>query len=244
LRSKLLVLWYVLLLALVVELAAYILAGYMAYNCRRILWERFNDGVKQWHDADARLPYADIINRFSRQAGVSGEVVAAVIKAESSFQARAVSSAGAYGLMQVIPGTWRQVNRELNVCAGRHAGDCTTECYFTPELNIHIGSAYLGQLYKKYRGDMVLALAAYNAGPAEVDRLNGVPSYRETNDYIDRIIAYWYEERGVPLPAYGVKAEQWKDLRHSLGWGMASTAALLIFIMAALFRRYRSWRWR
>ncbi len=243
-RSRLLVLWYVLLVVLVMELAAYSIAGYMAYSCRKILWERFNDGVHQWHDADGHLPYAGIINLCARQAGVSGDVVAAVIKAESSFQVRALSSSGAYGLMQVLPGTWKQVNSEIQVCAGRHAGDCTTECYFNPELNIRIGSTYLGQLYKKYKGDMVLALAAYNAGPAEVDRLGGVPSYRETNNYIDRIISYWYESRGMPLPAYGVKAEKWKSIQNTLGWWMVLTALVIIFIMAKLFRRYRSWRWR
>lgn len=243
-RSRLLIFWYVLLVALVMEIAVYNIAGFVAFSYRKILWERFNDGVRQWHDVGGRVPYADIINLCARQTGLSGDVIAAVIKAESSFQARALSSAGAYGLMQVMPSTWKQVNNEIQVCAGRHAGDCTIECYFNPELNIRIGSAYLGQLYKKYKGNMVLALAAYNAGPAEVDRTGTVPSYRETNNYIDRIITYWYEGRGMPLPAYGMKAEQWKDIHNALAWLMIVTVVAVVLVMANLFRRYRSWRWR
>ncbi|MPM67486.1 Membrane-bound lytic murein transglycosylase C [bioreactor metagenome] len=209
-----------------------------------MLWERFNAGVKEYQEVNGLLPYADLINRYSRTEGISGQAVAAVIQAESPFQPRAVSSAGAHGLMQVIPSTWRQVNNEIKACTGRHTGECSRDCYFNPELNIRIGTAYLAQLYKAYNGDMVLALAAYNAGPGEVNRYNGVPPYRETNDYIDRIITYWYKAQNKPLPAYGLKSDYWKEVRSNLGWLCVLTGALIGLIIWRLLKRYRSWRWR
>lgn len=242
-RQKGLAIWYILLVIFVLELAVYGVAVFMTDSYRRLMWERFNAGVQQYNEVNG-LPYAEIINRCARQYGVDAQVVAAVIKAESSFQSRAQSSSGAFGLMQVIPSTWKQVNNEIKACTGRHQGDCTRECFFNPEINIAIGTAYLGKLYKSYNGDMVRALAAYNAGPGEVERFNGVPPFRETNDYIDRIIIYWYQIQNKPLPGYNLKSEYWKDMSQKLGWLCVFTAILILITMRQLLKRYNSWRWR
>lgn len=243
-RHKLLIVWYVLLIILIVELAAYGITAFIADNYRKLVWERFNAGVKEYHEVDASLPYAGIINRCARAEGISAQAVAAVIQAESSFQPRAVSSTGAQGLMQIIPSTWRQINSEINACAGRHAGECTKDCYYNPELNIMIGTAYLGRLYRSYNGDMVKALAAYNAGPGEVKRFNGVPPFKETNNYIERIITYWYKMQNKQPPPYIERSGYWKDISSTLVWTCGITLFLIGFTMWRLLRSYHSWRWR
>lgn len=243
-RHKLLIIWYALLIILIVELAAYGITAFIADNYRKLVWERFNAGVKEYHEVDVSLPYAGIINRCARAEGISAQVVAAVIQAESSFQPRAVSSTGAQGLMQIIPSTWRQVNNEIKACAGRHGGECTSDCYYNPELNITIGTAYLGRLYRSYNGDMVKALAAYNAGPGEVKRFNGVPPFRETNSYIERIIHYWYKMQNKQPPPYIEKSGYWKDVRSTLVWACGLTLFLIGVTMWRLLRSYNSWRWR
>src|SRR5437899_8114755 len=104
---------------------------------------------------------------------IDADLLASVVRAESGGQVRAVSHAGARGLMQLMPGT----ASELGV------GDS-----FRPEENIAGGTAYLDQLLKRYNDNVALALAAYNAGPAAVDRYHGIPPYRETRAYVARVI--------------------------------------------------------
>ena len=101
------------------------------------------------------------------------ELLASVVKAESNFHADAVSHAGARGLMQLMPGT----ARDLGVQDSSRA-----------DQNIAGGTAYLDSLLKLYKDDVRLALAAYNAGPAAVARYHGVPPYRETRAYVARVI--------------------------------------------------------
>ena len=104
---------------------------------------------------------------------IDADLLASVVRAESGGQVRAVSRAGARGLMQLMPGT----ANELGV------GDA-----FQPSENIAGGTAYLDQLLKRYNDNVALALAAYNAGPAAVDRYHGIPPYRETRAYVARVI--------------------------------------------------------
>lgn len=171
-------------------------------------------------------------------------MVAAIIQAESSFRPQAVSPAGAAGLMQVIPGTWREVNGRIGACRGRHEGECGPACYFDPELNIRVGTAYFAALARQYGGDVVLALAAYNAGPAAVDRSGGVPPYPETQEYVDRVMAYWYGFAGLPAPPERAAAERWEAARRAAAWGAAATLAAACGAAGRLLRRHRSWRWR
>lgn len=101
------------------------------------------------------------------------DLLASVVRAESAGQPHAVSRAGAEGLMQLMPGT----AVELGV------GNA-----FAPGENIRGGTAYLDSLLNRYHENLALALAAYNAGPAAVDRWHGIPPYRETRLYVARVI--------------------------------------------------------
>ncbi|QNI38694.1 lytic transglycosylase domain-containing protein [Edaphobacter sp. 4G125] len=104
---------------------------------------------------------------------IDADLLASVVRAESGGQVRAVSRAGAQGLMQLMPKT---------------AGELGVHDTFQPEENISGGTAYLDQLLDRYHDNVALALAAYNAGPAAVDRYHGIPPYRETRAYVARVI--------------------------------------------------------
>jgi soluble lytic murein transglycosylase-like protein len=226
------------------ELISYTVTGYLSHSFRQMVWASFNAGAVKWAKVDERTPYADIINRYSREAGVSARLTAAVIQTESSSQPRALSSSGAYGLMQIMPDTWRQVNQASKVCSGRHTGPCTSECYYNPELNIRIGTIYLAQLLARYDGKPVWALAAYNAGPGAVDRYGGIPPFSETMCYIERVIINWYDLTGTGIPTYDLTANRWARIQTALGWCSIFTASVMLLIGWRLFRRYHSWRWR
>ena len=130
----------------------------------------------------ARAPAAlsSLVVEASRKHGIDPDLVATVIRVESAFDTMAVSPKGARGLMQLMPDT------------ARHFGARDPH---DPEQNIAAGVAYLKELSENYRGDMTLALAAYNAGPSAVERAKGVPPFRETRDYIHRIESHY-----GPLP--------------------------------------------
>jgi soluble lytic murein transglycosylase-like protein len=114
-----------------------------------------------------------ILSKPSAEHNVDEDLLASVIKAESGGHAHAVSSAGARGLMQLMPGTARQ----LGVADS-----------FAPDQNVRGGTAYFDALLTHYHDNIALALAAYNAGPGAVDRYHGIPPYRETRLYVARVI--------------------------------------------------------
>jgi soluble lytic murein transglycosylase-like protein len=116
--------------------------------------------------------YDSLIREHAERHGISPDLVRAVIQAESGFNPWAVSPKGAMGLMQLMPAT----ARELGVNNPFH-----------PDDNIRGGVWYLATLLERFDQDVVRALAAYNAGPGRVERYNGVPPYRETQDYVKKI---------------------------------------------------------
>lgn len=242
-QSRLLILWYTLLCLIVADLAVIGLAHYLGSACRRAVWDEFNRGAARWEAVD-KIPYAEAVNRWGKNHQVSPRLAAAVIEAESSFQPRALSPSGAYGLMQVIPGTWQHVNSRLKICKEHHGGQCTTACYFQPELNIGIGTGYLSELLTRYKGDAVRAVAAYNAGPGAVDRYGAVPPYRETEEYVERVITYWYKGQGKSVPVYGLPARRWEQTYHLAWLTLGILLSALLGVLRAMNRRYHSWRWR
>jgi soluble lytic murein transglycosylase-like protein len=125
-----------------------------------------------------RKDYEPAITEASRLYAVDPDLVKAVIKAESNYNSRAVSHKGASGLMQLMPGTARDMN--------------VTDP-FDPVANIHGGVRYLSQLLDVLKGDLPLALAAYNAGPARVIGSNRIPAIRETRNYVEKVLNYYQD---------------------------------------------------
>jgi soluble lytic murein transglycosylase-like protein len=117
---------------------------------------------------------ADALNAAGARVEVSPLLLEAVAWAESRFDTRARSSAGAIGVMQLMPGTAAQLGVDPN----------------DPEANVHGGARYLRQMLVMFDGDLERALAAYNAGPAAVRRYNGVPPYKETRAYVAAVLDY------------------------------------------------------
>lgn len=121
----------------------------------------------------ASVPFGETIRQSARKHGVDALLVAAIIEAESSFDPCAISHRGAMGLMQVMPAT---------------AGSEPLESLMDPAVNIDIGTGYLRHLLNLYAGDLELTLAAYNAGPANVRRYGGLPPFRETQQYVEKVL--------------------------------------------------------
>jgi len=115
----------------------------------------------------------EMLARAGTLHNIDADLLASVVHAESDGNALAVSRAGAQGLMQLMPATAFGLNVRNS---------------FAPEENIGGGTAYLDQLLVRYHDNLALALAAYNAGPAAVDRYHGIPPYAETRAYVARVI--------------------------------------------------------
>lgn len=114
-----------------------------------------------------------LLSHAGAQHDIDVELLASLVHAESNGRAHAVSRTGAEGLMQLMPGTAQQLG---------------VQDRFQPEQNINGGTAYLDALLTRYHDNLALALAAYNAGPAAVDKYHGVPPYRETRAYVARVM--------------------------------------------------------
>lgn len=121
--------------------------------------------------------YDEMITEASRMHGISFPLLKAVIKVESDFNPKAVSRAGALGLMQIMP---------------ENAKAFGMRDPFDPRENILTGTQYFRELLERFNGKLHLALAAYNAGPTVVDRYNSIPPIKETEDYVEMVMKYFY----------------------------------------------------
>jgi hypothetical protein len=152
---------------------------------------------RSWRYSDHSRPlfkssYNDIIIEAARKFDVDAALVSAVIKAESDYNARTVSNKGARGLMQLMPATAKRFGVVNS---------------FDPSENIHGGTRYLRWLLNKFEGNADLAVAAYNAGEGNVWKYDGVPPFRETVNYINRIskhIRTAIEKEQIPRDTEGL----------------------------------------
>lgn len=121
--------------------------------------------------------YDAIISKASRHHGISFPLLKAIIKVESDFNPRAISKKGAKGLMQLMPENIKKLKIKNP---------------FDPSENIMGGALYFKRLLERFDGKLQLTLAAYNAGPSQVDRYNRIPPFKETEDYIRKVMSYYY----------------------------------------------------
>lgn len=147
-------------------------------------------GESHYSKAPARLTaarrdaYDDLIAAAAKRWDLDFALVKAVVHAESLFDKDAVSRAGARGLMQLMPAT---------------AGELQVTDIHDPRQNINAGARYLRMMLDRFRGDLRLALAAYNAGPANVQKHGGIPPFEETRNYVGKVMALSGQYRELQL---------------------------------------------
>ena len=127
----------------------------------------------------------EIIRAAARKHGVDPAVVKSIIRAESAFSASAISSKGAVGLMQLMPETAREFGADPAI----------------PEQNIDAGTHYLSWLLQRYaskKDTLRRAIAAYNAGPGAVEHYRGIPPFRETRNYVARVLRFYKQYQASP----------------------------------------------
>jgi len=135
----------------------------------------------------------DIFREAADTYGVSLNLLKAIGKAESNFNPNAVSSAGAQGVMQLMPATARSLGVENS---------------FDARSNIMGGAKYISSLLERYQGNTVLALSAYNAGMGNVEKYGGIPPFQETQNYVQKVLQYAGEEFDVSsLPAISASGD-------------------------------------
>ena len=147
--------------------------------------QTFNNAIKEINSANAvqkpaqtngtsKAQIMNMISKVCEKHGVDEKLVKALIKQESGFNAKATSKVGAMGLMQLMPATAKGLG---------------VQDAYNPLQNVDGGVRYLKSMLNKYNGNIILALAAYNAGPGAVDKYDGVPPYPETQNYVKNILA-------------------------------------------------------
>jgi len=141
--------------------------------------------------APTRAEMQQMLSNAGSRHNVDADLLASVVKAESGGQTHAVSRTGAQGLMQLMPGTAHE----------QGVADA-----FLPDQNIAGGTAYLDQLLTRYHDNLALALAAYNAGPAAVDKYHGIPPFHETRAYVARVIREFNRRKQIALDAMAKNA--------------------------------------
>lgn len=120
--------------------------------------------------------FDNIIKHAAETYNLPEKLISSVIKQESNFNPSALSTAGASGLMQLMPGTAKYLG---------------VSNIFDPEQNIMGGAKYLRQMLNQFDGNMETALAAYNAGPGAVKKYGGIPPYKETQNYVQKVLNYY-----------------------------------------------------
>ena len=143
------------------------------------------------HLATKTRAYQRTIQVYSRAYGVEEELIHAIVKQESCFNEAAHSRAGAIGLMQLMPGTADMMNISNP---------------WNPEQNIQGGVKYIAQMLELFKGNKRFAIAAYNAGPGNVKKYGGIPPYRETKNYVKKVMAEYYrlKKQGLPKARYAL----------------------------------------
>ena len=147
-------------------------------------WEVHRRG-RPWDRTLARVvfpfPHRDLVTARAEELGLDPYLVAGLIRQESAFAPAVVSSAGAVGLMQVLPATGNELARRVGPRGFR------ADFLETPELNVHLGTTYLARLMERYEGDVPLALSAYNAGPTRANRWRRFPEAADPLRFTERI---------------------------------------------------------
>lgn len=120
--------------------------------------------------------FDEIIKKAAETYNVPEKLISSIIKQESNFNPTATSSAGASGLMQLMPGTAKYLGVTNSL---------------DPEQNIMGGAKYISQMLSQFGGNIETALAAYNAGPGTVKKYDGIPPYKETQNYVQKVMNYF-----------------------------------------------------
>jgi len=172
-------------LALAIWVSPAYLVGYAEYAEQSDLHGLDPNEISEWISAKQAerqfvqsLPYGNAISQVADRRHVDGLLVAAIVQVESDFSPGAVSPRGAVGLMQVLPSV------------GRAYGIRDTDL-LNPAVNLDTGTRYLSSLITNYNGDLRLAVAAYASTPGAVDRYGDVPPYRETREYVWRVLSLY-----------------------------------------------------
>lgn len=152
---------------------------------------RINEAIRREFFSSS-MPYGDIIHEKAQKYQVDPLLVAAVIEQESKFQHTAKSQVGARGLMQLMPRTGRWLG----------AGNL-----YDPEQNVDAGVRYIKYLQSRFNGNLKETIAAYNAGEGNVRRYNGVPPFRETKQYVKKVL-HNYAKRNQQLKQFEAEQRQ------------------------------------